>query len=270
MPELPEVETTLRGIKTHLEHAKIKKIVIRQRKLRWPISSEIEKIVKNQPIKKIWRRGKYILFKMDQGTLILHLGMSGSLRILSHYTPPLKHDHFDIELSNKKLIRFNDPRRFGAFLWTEDPNQHFLIKNLGQEPLDKNFSGKFLFDRLQNKKVAIKSFIMNNKIVVGVGNIYASEALFASKLNPNTPAYKLDLKKCTLLANEIKKILRLAIKKGGTTLKDFLNSDGKPGYFKLHLKVYGRGGLLCVRCKNILKEIRIGQRSTVYCPLCQK
>lgn len=270
MPELPEVETTLRGIKPHIEHQKIEQIVVRHHSLRWPIPQNIEKILKNQSIKNISRRGKYLLLQTEKGTIILHLGMSGRLSILPSNTPSQKHDHLDIQFTNHKMLRLTDPRRFGAFLWTEnDPFTHSLLNKLGPEPLSKKFSGTYLWNQSRGRKVAVKSFIMDSKIVVGVGNIYAAEALFASGINPKKAAGKLSQKNYDALAREIKEILSRAIKQGGTTLKDFLKSDGKPGYFIFHLKVYGRAGLPCLNCKTVLKEIRLGQRSTVYCPRCQ-
>lgn len=270
MPELPEVETTLCGIKPHITQQTITKIVVRHHGLRWPIISNINHIVKNQVITQVQRRGKYLLLKTDLGTMILHLGMSGSLRILTHFIPAGKHDHLDIAFANKKILRLNDPRRFGAFLWTtEDPCKHPLLAHLGPEPLTKNFSGNYLWQRAQGRKVAIKSFIMNNKIVVGVGNIYATEALFYAGIHPETSANKIHLEHYNILAKCIKTLLRKAIKQGGTTLKNFVDSKGNPGYFNLYLKAYGREGKPCITCQTILEEIRLGQRSSVYCPLCQ-
>jgi formamidopyrimidine-DNA glycosylase len=197
--------------------------------------------------------------------------MSGRLRIVTAETPVQKHDHVDIEFENHKILRFTDPRRFGAFLWTqEEPAQHELLKHLGPEPLSQDFSGHYLWEKSRGRKVAIKAFIMDSKVVVGVGNIYATEALFPARINPQLAAGKVSASRYDLLAKEIKKILRSAIKQGGTTLKDFVNSEGKPGYFKLHLKAYGRKGLACVECGTKLKESRLGQRSTVFCPVCQK
>ncbi|MHB1946548.1 MAG: bifunctional DNA-formamidopyrimidine glycosylase/DNA-(apurinic or apyrimidinic site) lyase [Gammaproteobacteria bacterium] len=271
MPELPEVETTLKGIEPHIIHQKITKVTIRHFGLRWPIEANIEDILTHQLIDHLERRGKYLLFKTSKGTLFLHLGMSGRLRIVTEQTPVQKHDHVDIEFGNHKILRFTDPRRFGAFLWTqEDPAQHALLKHLGPEPLSHDFSGRYLWEKARGRKVAIKAFIMDSKIVVGVGNIYATEALFAAGINPKLAAGKISESRYESLVNEIKKILRSAIKQGGTTLKDFVNSEGKPGYFKFHLKAYGRKGLACVNCGTKLKEIRLGQRSTVYCPACQK
>jgi formamidopyrimidine-DNA glycosylase len=271
MPELPEVETTLRGIQPFVKSQKIIDVIVRHPSLRWPIPGNINKVLKNQVINDIQRRGKYLLFKTKLGTLILHLGMSGSLRVLNNAEPPQKHDHIDVKLANHYILRLRDPRRFGAFLWTEqDPNEHSLLKNLGPEPLNSEFTAQYLWQKLQNRKAPIKSLIMDSKMVVGVGNIYATEALFAAGIHPLLPAQNLSLEKCSVLVKEIKKILRAAIKQGGTTLKDFQHGEGKPGYFKLHLKAYGRDGLPCLKCSNPLKEIRLGQRSTVYCPKCQK
>lgn len=270
MPELPEVETTLRGIQPHVKSYKILKIIVRQHQLRWPIPNNISTLLQNQTLISLERRGKYLLLNTTNGTLIFHLGMSGSLRILSHHTPSQKHDHLDIEFNNHKILRLTDPRRFGACLWTnEDPLNHPLIRTLGPEPLSKQFSGKYLWAKAQKRKLGIKSFIMNSRIVVGVGNIYATEALFAAGIHPNQPSSTISEKQYARLVTEIKKILQKAIKKGGTTLKDFVDSEGKPGYFSMHLKVYGRDGLPCVKCKTILEKIRLGQRGTVFCHQCQ-
>lgn len=216
-------------------------------------------------------RGKYLLLETDRGHVIIHLGMSGSLRILPHSHPVEKHDHIDIVFANGYCLRLTDPRRFGAVLWTSDnPNQHPLLKSLGPEPLEKNFTADYLFQLSRHRKVPIKQFIMNSHIVVGVGNIYASEALFAAGINPRKAAGKLNKHQTQQIVKSIKKILTASIKQGGTTLRDFLHSDGKPGYFINHLKVYDRAGLSCVKCKTKLKEIRQGQRATVYCAQCQK
>jgi formamidopyrimidine-DNA glycosylase len=271
MPELPEVETTLRGIKPHVLHQTINKIVVRQHQLRWPIPSEISEIVSNQPITQLARRAKYLLLTTPIGTLILHLGMSGSLRIVGKSTEAKKHDHVDIELANEKILRLTDPRRFGALLWAAEAlSEHALLKHLGPEPLEESFSGNHLWQQARGKKVAVKTFLMNNKIVVGVGNIYATEALFMAGIHPKLAAGKISLARFEKLATAIKKILTAAIKQGGTTLKDFVDSEGKPGYFKFQLKVYGRAGLNCMTCKTKLTGIRQGQRSTVYCSRCQK
>ncbi|MCD6039999.1 MAG: mutM [Gammaproteobacteria bacterium] len=271
MPELPEVETTLRGILPSIKQQTIAHVVVRDYRLRWPVPANIHLILRNATIDDLWRRGKYVLFKTASGTIIIHLGMSGRLRILTEPSKANKHDHIDIVFHNEKILRFTDPRRFGAFLWVEgDPHQHALLKHLGIEPLTKNFSGKYLLERARNKKMPVKTFIMDHKVVTGIGNIYAVEALFAASVYPMQPANSLSLTQWNNLAKVIKKILRSAIQRGGTTLKDFLNSDGKPGYFSNQLKVYGRANLPCVKCGSLLKSVKLGQRSTVYCAKCQK
>jgi formamidopyrimidine-DNA glycosylase len=269
MPELPEVETTVRGIKKHIVNQYVKDIIVRAPRLRWPVAPNIPNVMKNQRILAATRRGKYILIHIQTGTLIIHLGMSGSLRIVTPSTPPGKHDHVDM-VFDEYILRFNDPRRFGACIFTEDFKNHPLLKKLGVEPLSTKFTKTYLWEKIQKRNVPIKSLIMNHEIVVGVGNIYATEALFAAKIHPQKIAKKLSKKECELLTAEIKKVLKTAIKAGGTTLKDFVNSDGKPGYFKLKLKVYGRAGLPCVRCQKKLSNMRLGQRSTVFCGYCQK
>ncbi len=271
MPELPEVETTLQGIKPFVLKQKIQSITVRHHGMRWPVPANLSPLLSGEIIEQIWRRGKYLLFQTSQGHLILHLGMSGSLRILTHDAPAKKHDHIDILLANGKLLRFRDPRRFGALLWTTDaPDLHPLLSHLGPEPLNSSFTGKYLWEKSRKRKVPVKNFLMDSKIVVGVGNIYAAEALFAAGILPKKAAGKISLPQYQKLAAEVKKVLKAAIKKGGTTLRDFTASDGKQGYFKLKLKVYGRGGQPCVTCGTTLKASRLGQRGTVYCPRCQK
>lgn len=271
MPELPEVETTLRGIKHHITGHHITDVIVRHPRLRWPIPGNLATTLKGRALKKISRRAKYLLFTFENGTLILHLGMSGRLRILSEDMPAQKHDHVDIIFDNKKYLRFTDPRRFGALLWTnEDPEQHPLLAKIGIEPLSSAFDGEYLFARAQNKKASVKTFIMDSNVVAGVGNIYATEALFAARIRPQLAAGNITLKQYTQLAAAIKDILKKAIEKGGTTLKDFMKSDGSPGYFSIELKAYGHSGKPCPRCRTTLKLVRIGQRSTVYCPKCQK
>lgn len=271
MPELPEVEITLRGIKPHILNQTISHVIVRHPSLRWPIEPNINQLVKEQVVQQVLRVGKYLLLKTAAGTMILHLGMSGSLRIFTTPTPPNKHDHVDIVFANHVTLRLHDPRRFGAFLWTtEDPVKHPLLTHLGPEPLSKQFSTDYLWALAQKRKVPIKSFIMNSKIVVGVGNIYANEALFDAGIHPNQAVYSIPKQKFAILVQSIKKILRKAIKQGGTTLKDFVDSTGKKGYFRVHLKVYGREKLPCLVCKTAIKEIRLGQRGTFYCPICQK
>jgi formamidopyrimidine-DNA glycosylase len=269
MPELPEVETTLQGLIPHLIGKRIDGMIVRQRQLRWLIPYDIENKLNQAYILKMHRRGKYLLIDVESGTLIIHLGMSGSLRLLSHSSPLTKHDHVDIIFATMTL-RYTDPRRFGAILWTDDASDYSLLKNLGIEPLENIFTGHYLFSRTQHRHVPIKSFIMDSKIVVGIGNIYAAEALFLAGIHPLIPASRLTEDQCYRLVKAIKQILRRAIKKGGTTLKDFMNSDGKPGYFSQQLKVYGRAGLSCVQCGfAVLQAIKLAQRNTVFCPACQ-
>jgi len=271
MPELPEVETTCRGIAPHIENNTISRIIVRNRNLRWPIPTGLNTKLKNKKILSVTRRAKYLLVKTEVGTLIIHLGMSGSLRILPTTETVEKHDHFEIQFKDGICLRLRDPRRFGSVLWTkDDPLKHKLLINLGPEPLDKEFNADLLFEKSRKRKTTIKQFIMDAKIVVGVGNIYASEALFLSNIHPKRLAGKLSKAQSLILTKAIKKILRQAIKQGGTTLKDFTSSDGKPGYFSQKLKVYNRAGESCLTCKKPIKQITLGQRSTFYCSSCQK
>lgn len=271
MPELPEVETTLRGLKPHITQQKVVKVIIRHPQLRWPVPMGITSALKGQIVNRIYRRAKYLLFDFNTGTLLLHLGMSGRLRILSTPLAPQPHDHIDICFANQKTLRFTDPRRFGALLWVKGPpEQHPLLVNIGPEPLSAAFDGAYLWQKAQRKKMPVKSYIMDSAIVAGVGNIYAAEALFQAKIAPHAAAGSLSLSAYTRLAAAIKSVLSHAIAKGGTTLKDFTKSDGSPGYFRIELQAYGRGGEPCTRCRTMLVSTRIGQRSTVYCPTCQR
>lgn len=270
MPELPEVETVLQGIKPHLEGSQIQKVVVREPRLRWPIPSNLADKLSHQHVGTLIRRGKYILMPVGCGTVIIHLGMSGYLRILDEYQAPLRHDHVDIAFSNGQLLRYTDPRRFGCMLWTEEnPLQHQLLSKLGPEPLSDAFSAVYLQQALQGRSAAIKTLIMNSQIVVGVGNIYAAEALFMAGIHPLAPGKSLSQSDCERLIIAIQNVLQAAIHQGGTTINDFINSEGKPGYFVNELKVYGRDGLPCVACNTSLEHIKLGQRSTVYCPQCQ-
>ena len=270
MPELPEVETTLRGIQPLIQSQVIHQFVIRRANLRWPIpQADLQRLV-GQAITEVKRRGKYLLLSTELATIIIHLGMSGRLQILDKPAIVNKHDHVDIIFNNGSLLRFTDPRRFGALLCSEtDPYQHPLLKRLGVEPLSRQFSLHYLTQQLQHKRLTIQSALMDQSIVVGVGNIYATEALFIAAISPTKFAKTLSLADLKRLLKAIKSILRQAIRHGGSSLKDFLNSEGKPGYFSQKLQVYGRAGLPCLRCKSLLQLIRIGQRSTVYCPHCQ-
>jgi len=270
MPELPEVETTRLGIAPHITGQTIDNVIVRNKNLRWPITATLKKDLLNRQFQRIDRRGKYLLCYADHGCMIMHLGMSGSLRIVDKQIKPEKHDHLDILFVSGKILRFHDPRRFGSILWTrKDPLQHKLIKHLGPEPLSENFDGAWLYRRSRKRIQAIKNFIMDGHNIVGVGNIYASEALFLSGINPKRKAGNVSLERYERLANAIKKILKRSIKQGGTTLRDFVNGDGKPGYFQQQLNVYGRAGLSCKKCKSTIKEIKLGQRSSFYCTVCQ-
>lgn len=270
MPELPEVETTLRGIRPSIQGQIIHKLLIRRPNLRWPIPKKDLQQLVGLAITEVNRRGKYLLLSTTRGHMLIHLGMSGRLRILDKWVAPDKHDHVDILFNNGALLRFTDPRRFGALLYAEnDLKQHSLLKNLGVEPLSHQFSALYLKQQLTNKQLPIKSAIMDQCIVVGVGNIYATEALFKAGINPLRSAKTLLLSELKRLVNAIKAILRCAITQGGSSLKDFLNSEGKPGYFTQQLNVYGRAGHPCLQCQSTLQLIRIGQRSSVYCQQCQ-
>ena len=270
MPELPEVETTRRGIEKHLTGKKVVDVIVRQRQLRWIIPKSLSRQIKDKKIIRVARRGKYLLLEFDSGALMIHLGMSGSLRVLAKDTPAEKHDHFDLVLNSGKCLRLRDPRRFGSVLWADDWRQHDLIKDLGPEPLSAEFNADYLFEKSRKRKVAVKNFIMNSHIVVGVGNIYASEALFRAGIRPKRLAGKITKVETEKLVKVIKDVLKEAIKQGGTTLRDFTASDGKPGYFKQRLTVYGREGKPCLCCQSTIKQVTIGQRASYYCPSCQK
>jgi len=271
MPELPEVETSRRGIEPHLCNQKITAIIVRNRQLRWPISVRLQKEATASTINAVRRRAKYLLIDTSQGCIIIHLGMSGSLRMIDNKVPAEKHDHVDIVLSSGQALRLRDPRRFGAVFWTKnDPLKHLRLKDLGKEPLEDALTAEWLYGQSRNRKRAIKSFIMDSKIVVGVGNIYACESLFLAGIHPNKPAGKLSMQRWEKLTHAIKDVLSKAIKQGGTTLKDFTRSDGQPGYFARQLTVYGREGKPCKKCGETLKKITQGQRSTFYCSQCQK
>ena len=271
MPELPEVETTRLGISPHIEGQVVSNVVIRNRNLRWPIPSSIKKSLPKQTLLTVSRRGKYLLLRFPKGHLLIHLGMSGSLQVLDHHTEPRKHDHFDLIFDNNKCLRFHDPRRFGSVLWTsEAPLGHKLLKDLGPEPLDKDFNAKYLWQLARKRKVNIKQFIMDSHNVVGVGNIYASESLFRAGIHPRRAAGKISLERYTLLVRAIKAVIKAAIKQGGTTLRDFTGGDGKPGYFKQRLNVYGRKGEPCRKCAKPISHCVMGQRATYYCTSCQK
>ena len=270
MPELPEVETTRRGIEPYIVGNTLTGVVVRNRHLRWPVPRQLNQKLTGQPVQSLQRRGKYLLLGFPSGTIIMHLGMSGSLRVLDCSITPQKHDHVDFVFQDGQCLRLRDPRRFGAILYTrKDPLQHKLLADLGPEPLEAGFSGDYLFHQSRGKKVAVKLFIMNSKIVVGVGNIYANEALFLAGIHPKRSAGRLSAERYARLAQAIKAVLRAAIKAGGTTLRDFTAEDGRPGYFQQQLHVYGKADEACSRCGTAIKHISLGQRATYYCPHCQ-
>ncbi len=268
MPELPEVEITRLGLTEHLVGAVISEVVIRNHSLRWPIP---ELPILGRTILSLKRRAKYLLMDCGSGTLILHLGMSGSLRILPVGTPAEKHDHFDLILGNGKLMRLRDPRRFGAVLWhIGDIHTHPLLAALGPEPLEEHFTARYLQRALHGRSIAIKQALMDNHVVVGVGNIYANESLFRSGIKPQLAAGKLSLARCAKLVAEIRATLHASIEKGGSTLRDFVHSDGSSGYFQQEYFVYGRAGESCRTCGSKVLHIKQGQRSSFYCQECQK
>ena len=269
MPELPEVETSRRGIEPWIVDTAITRVIVRDRRLRWPIAREVERRLQGQPIHSVDRRAKYLLINTGNGTAILHLGMTGSVFIVDHDTPAGIHDHFDIELDSGKTLRFRDPRRFGSFHWSDEPLAHPLLASLGPEPLSDEFDGEYLWRTSRRRKVSVKQFIMNARIVVGVGNIYASESLFQAGINPKRAAGRIARHRYDALADAIRDILRRAIKAGGTTLRDFYGGDGEPGYFKQQLEVYDREGEHCRRCNTVITAFVQGQRSTYYCKRCQ-
>lgn len=271
MPELPEVETTCRGIEPHIIGQTISNVIIRNSRLRWPIPDNLAQKLVGKTIQSVKRRAKYLLLEVEDGTAIIHLGMSGSLRIITDSQPVNKHDHVDIVFGNDSRLRYHDPRRFGAILWTSaPPYEHDLLKKLGPEPLSEDFTASLLFRLSRNKTKAVKTFIMDSHVVVGVGNIYANEALFKAGIRPDRPAGKISKVRYERLTDCIKTTLGEAIKQGGTTLRDFVGGDGKPGYFKQELTVYGRKNKPCVYCLNPIIETKLGNRGTFYCKKCQR
>lgn len=271
MPELPEVETTCRGIAPWVEGQQITSVLVRNASLRWPIPDTLAPTLKGRRIKGISRRGKYLLLDVGSGQVLVHLGMSGSLRIVDAAAEVRKHDHVDVCLGSGKILRYHDPRRFGCVLWLEgEPQLHPLLAELGPEPLSADFSAEYLFKLSRKRQTPVKHFLMDSHVVVGVGNIYANEALFLAGILPTRKAGEVSKKQYVALVDVIKAVLLRAISSGGTTLRDFVGGDGKPGYFKQQLHVYGRGGEPCTKCHAHLIEIRQGQRTTVYCPKCQR
>ncbi|MEQ8288538.1 MAG: bifunctional DNA-formamidopyrimidine glycosylase/DNA-(apurinic or apyrimidinic site) lyase [Gammaproteobacteria bacterium] len=271
MPELPEVETTRRGIAPYVIGETISNVIVRERQLRWPIPASLKRSLTNSMFRKLERRAKYLLFETEKGCMLLHLGMSGSLRIIDAGAPHTKHDHVDFVFDSGRVLRFRDPRKFGSIHWVKDnPFAHSLLQHLGPEPLSDEFNVDYLFSKSRKRTQSVKTFIMDSRIVVGVGNIYANESLFMAGINPMRKAGSISKARYALLVEAIKAVLESAIRKGGTTLRDFINGEGKPGYFRNELKVYDRALLPCVTCQRPLKLARLGQRATVYCTHCQR
>lgn len=269
MPELPEVETTRLGLLPLLNQT-VERVVIRNGSLRWPIPQSLPEVLTHQTLKALTRRAKYILAHFDNGVLLLHLGMSGRICLLAQDEPPQKHDHFDIHFKHGQVLRLRDPRRFGAVLWAGDnPNEHVLLRVLGPEPLADAFTGQYLHQHMRTRTAAIKTTIMDSHLVVGVGNIYASESLFRARIHPETPARMLSHVDCDRLVVEIKSTLQDALAAGGSSLRDFFGTDGSPGYFQQEYYVYARTGKPCKVCGNAINSVRLGQRSTFYCEVCQ-
>ena len=271
MPELPEVETACRGIAPHLVGQRITRVVVRERRLRWPVTAALVRGLQGQVVRTVTRRAKYILIATDAGTAILHLGMSGSLRVVPCTTPPGKWDHVDLALASGQCLRLRDPRRFGSLSWTTaDPDRHKLLRDLGPEPLGTGFSGDYLYQQAHGRRVAARDFLLNSRVVAGVGNIYANEALFLAGIRPGRAAGRIARESCQRLAAAIRTTLEGAIRAGGTTLRDFQNADGMPGYFQQTLNVYGRTGQPCPHCRTPIRGLKLGQRSAFYCPTCQR
>jgi formamidopyrimidine-DNA glycosylase len=271
MPELPEVETTRRGLAPLVTGRTVARVLVRVPALRWPLPPDLPATMAGRTILEVDRRAKYLLLRCTGGCIILHLGMSGHLRLVRAGSPPARHDHLDLEFTDSSCLRFNDPRRFGAFLWTaDDPQQHPLLATLGPEPLTGELDGGYLHCRSRGRRGAVKPFIMDQGVVVGVGNIYASEALFRAGIHPETEAGRIDQLRYQKLAAGIRAVLEEAIAAGGTTIRDFADTEGKPGYFARQLQVYGREGEPCLGCGRPVRAVRLSGRSTYFCPKCQK
>jgi formamidopyrimidine-DNA glycosylase len=270
MPELPEVETVRRGLIPHLIGQQISGLIVRETRLRWPVPADLRHRVSGRRVESLDRRGKYLILRLDAGNLILHLGMSGSLRLVSPETALTRHDHLDLNLGNGLILRYRDPRRFGAVLWSEAPDSHPLLAQLGIEPLEPGFDGNWLFAASRGYRTAIKSWLMDSHRIVGVGNIYANESLFHAGIHPLTQTGKLTRARCKRLADAVRDTLERAIEAGGSTLRDFVDSRGEPGYFQQTYTVYGRAGEPCRVCGSGIRLTRLGNRATFFCPKCQK
>ena len=271
MPELPEVETTRRGIEPAIRDRTIVRVELRERRLRWPVPRALPSLLAGRRVQGVRRRAKYLLIDLDGGALIAHLGMSGSLRVLPAGTPTIAHDHYDLVLDSGRCLRYNDPRRFGSLLWTvRDPLRHRLLAGLGPEPFDPSLDAERLAAAARGRRVTVKQFIMDQSVLVGVGNIYASESLFRAGVDPRRPAGRVGVERWTRILDEVRAVLGEAIGQGGSTLRDYVNPDGAPGYFAQNLYVYERAGEPCRRCGTAIRQRVQGQRSTYYCPACQR
>ena len=270
MPELPEVETTRRGIRPALRGRTVTGLVLRDRRLRWPVDAGLARTLAGDRVLDVRRRAKYLLIELEHGTLIVHLGMSGSLRVLPADAPLIAHDHYDLVLDSGRCLRFNDPRRFGCLIWTQgNPESHPLLAGLGPEPLESSFDAGYLAAKARGRRVAIKQFLMDQRVVVGVGNIYASEALFRAGIRPRRAAGRVSRERLERLVVAVRAVLGEAIRQGGTTLRDYVNAEGTPGYFRQKLYVYERVDEPCRRCGTPIRQVVQGQRSTYFCPACQ-
>ena len=271
MPELPEVETTRRGISAHLTGRRVVRVDVREPRLRWPVPTELPRVLAGQAIEAVERRGKYLLLRTRGGTLILHLGMSGSLQVVPAAAGPGPHDHVDVVLEGGQALRLTDPRRFGCLLWTPgDPLRHPLLAGLGPEPFDTAFTGAYLYGQTRGRRAPVKALLMDSHVVAGVGNIYANESLFLAGIHPGRPAGRIGLARYGRLAGAVRAVLEEAIRAGGTTLRDFVGVDGQPGYFAQRLRVYEREGKPCEVCGHSLHRRIIGQRASYFCPRCQR
>jgi len=270
MPELPEVETTRQGLAPHLCGARLSKLLIRERRLRWPVEAQLPRVLRGQRLDSIGRRGKYLIFEFQDAAVLIHLGMSGSLRLVESNVPLRRHDHLLFDFDNGRQMRFHDPRRFGSVVLTRgQPLEHPLLVSLGPEPLGNHFAGEHLYTRSRGRTLAVKAFLMDAHTVAGVGNIYANEALYLAAIHPARAAGRISLQRYQRLADGIRQVLSAAVRQGGTTLRDFVNGAGEPGYFAQHLNVYGRATQPCHHCHGTIKLRNIGQRASYYCPQCQ-
>lgn len=271
MPELPEVEITRAGLEPHLRGRRVVNVCVRQPLLRWPVPADLARHLRGQIIESVERRAKYLLLRMRDGAILMHLGMSGSLRVIDDSLPPQPHDHLDLVLDSREVLRLRDPRRFGSLLWVAgDPLAHPLLRHLGPEPLDDAFDGDHLYEQARGRRIAVKNFIMNSRVVAGIGNIYANEALYVAGIHPARAAGRISALRYWLLSYAIKEVLQRAIQHGGTTLRDFVREDGRPGYFRYELRVYGKAGEHCPTCGQAIRLRVVGQRSSFYCLRCQR